>query len=81
MDSRSFLACRCSLNRSGRNWVLQPTQVQQLEDAGTFRTDGELLDSLRRQDPKLGPQAQEDMRAIARELAHQLQVRELGHGG
>jgi hypothetical protein len=70
-----------SLNYSGRNWVLQPTQVQQLEDAATFKTHGDLLDSLRSQDPKLGPQAHEDLRVIAGKLAHQLQVRELGPGG
>jgi hypothetical protein len=72
---------RWSFDRSGRNWVLQPTPVQELEDAGTFRTHGDLLDSLRSQDPKLGPRAHEDLRAIAGELAHQLQVRELGPGG
>src|SRR5687768_11800911 len=32
-----------SLKFTGRNWVLRPTQVQQLEDAGNFRTDGEVL--------------------------------------
>jgi hypothetical protein len=70
-----------SFKLSGRNWVLQPMQVQQLEDAGIFRTHGDLLDSLRSQDPKLGHQAHEDLRAIAGELARQLQVRELGPGG
>jgi hypothetical protein len=61
-----------SLKFSGRNWVLLPTQVQELEDSGRFRTDGELMDYLRREFPDLSRQAYEDLAAISHGLAGQL---------
>jgi hypothetical protein len=64
-----------SLKLSERNWVLLPTQVKELEDSGQFRTDGELLDHLRREDPGLGRKAHEDLAAIADDLARQLGIR------
>jgi hypothetical protein len=65
-----------SLKLSGSNWVLLPTQVQQLEDGGNFRTDGEILEHLRTKEPALGRRAHEDLAAIAAELARLLQVGE-----
>jgi hypothetical protein len=63
-----------SLEFSGRNWVLVPAQVHQLESSGNFRTDGEVLNHLRTQDPTLGRRAHEDLAAIALELARRLQL-------
>lgn len=63
-----------SLKVSGRNWVLLPKQVQELEDSGRFRTDGELLDYLRAEDPDLGRRAHEDLAAIADGLARLLRA-------
>lgn len=65
-----------SLEPSGKNWVLVPAQVQQLESGGNFRTDGEVLKHLRAQDPSLGRRAHEDLAAIAAELARRLHIRE-----
>lgn len=65
-----------SLKLSGHNWVLLPTQVQHVEDAGNFRTDGEILDHLRAHHPALGRRAHEDLAAIAAEIARRLQVAE-----
>lgn len=63
-----------TLRFSGRNWALVPTSVQELEDSGRFRTDGELLDHFRRDDPGLGRKAHEDLAAIADGLARQLRI-------
>lgn len=62
-----------SLKFTGRNWVLRPTEVQELEDSERFRTDGELLAHLRSKHPDLGRRACEDLAAIAEELARQLE--------
>lgn len=62
------------LKQSGRNWVLLPTRLQELEESGRFGTDGELLDHLRREEPSFGRKAHEDLSAIADGLAHQLRV-------
>jgi hypothetical protein len=64
-----------SLKFTGRNWVLLPTHVQDLEDSGRFRTDGELLDHLLREDPGLATRAAEDLGVIAHELARSLGMR------
>lgn len=63
-----------SLTLSGRNWVLLPTRVKELEDSRQFRTDGELLDYLLREEPGLGPKAHEDLAAIADALAKRLSI-------
>lgn len=63
-----------TLTFSERNWVLLPIEVQELEDSGRFRTDGELLDHLRRESPGLGRKAHEDLVAIAEALARQLRI-------
>jgi hypothetical protein len=64
-----------SLTFTGRNWVLQPAHVQDLEGSGRFRTDGELLDHLLREDPGLATKAAEDLEAIAHGLARSLGIR------
>ncbi|MCB4363293.1 hypothetical protein KIH07_06070 [Hydrogenophaga taeniospiralis] len=63
-----------TLRFSERNWVLLPTQVQELENSGRFRTDGDLMDHLYREDPSLGRKAHEDLAAIADGLARQLRI-------
>jgi hypothetical protein len=63
-----------SLTFSGRNWVLSPRQVQELEDSGRFKTDGELLQHLRTEFPELGQRASDDLVKIANGLARQLQI-------
>lgn len=62
------------LKNSGGNWVLLPVRVQELEDSGRFRTDGEILDYLLHADPSFGRKAHEDLAKIAGALAKHLSV-------
>lgn len=61
-----------TLRFSGRNWVLLPTQVQELEDSGRFRTDGDILNYLQQQNPGFGLKAHEDLVVIADRLTRQI---------
>ncbi|WP_147305225.1 hypothetical protein [Alkalilimnicola ehrlichii] len=61
-----------SLKNTGRNWVLLPTRVRELEESGQFRTDGEVLDYLRQEDPFFGKEAHHDLVEIAGAVANRL---------
>jgi len=62
-----------SLVFSGRNWVLAPKVLRDLEDSGQFRTDGEVIEYLRRTNPSLGQTASSDLVAIAIDFERCLQ--------
>jgi hypothetical protein len=57
-----------TLKNSGRNWVLLPTELSELEDSGSFRTDGELLAHMTRERPTFFINAFDDIVMIARVL-------------
>ncbi|MEQ6340902.1 MAG: hypothetical protein M3A44_04430 [Gammaproteobacteria bacterium] len=51
---------------SGRNWVLVPKRVKDLEDAGEYRSDTEILTMLAENDPSFGFKANSDLPALAK---------------
>ena len=54
-----------SLRFQGRNWVLAPAMLFEIEDSKRFRTDIEVLHHLQELDPNLGVKTVADIAAIA----------------
>ena len=53
---------------SGRNWVLVPKRVKDLEDDGKYSVDTELLTILARDDPDFGLKANDDLPVLAKHI-------------
>jgi len=51
---------------SGRNWVLLPKRVKDLEDSGAFLSDTEIITELGASDPSFGVEANNDLPALAK---------------
>ncbi len=58
----------------GKNWVVSPSRIQELEDSGQYRTDGEALLHLANPDPKFGMDAHAELLAIANEISRRLKI-------
>lgn len=63
-----------------KNWVLMPTRIQELEESGQYRTDGEILMHLAKVDPIFGKDAYSDLLVIASEISRRLGDNQLGKG-
>ena len=57
---------------TGRNWVLVPKRVKDLEDTGEYRSDTEILTMLAEDDPGFGLRANSDLPALAKCIARSL---------
>lgn len=57
---------------SGRNWVLAPRQLRDLEESGQFRTDSDVIEHLLKANPSLSQIASQDLVAIAIDFARRL---------
>jgi len=51
---------------SGRNWVLLPKRVKDMEDSGEYRNDTEILTMLGENEPSFGLKANEDLAELAK---------------
>lgn len=60
--------------RPGRNWVLIPTRLKEMDDSGRFRTDVEARIQLYNDDPSFGSRAYEDLVKIAQTLEERLSI-------
>lgn len=58
-----------SLKYTGRNWVLAPIKVIQLEESGRFRTDGEVNNHIAQEEPDFFIKAHVDLVEIAKAVA------------
>lgn len=54
---------------SGKNWVLLPKQVKELEDSGSYRSDSEIITELGESDPDFGVSANNDLPVLAEYIA------------
>jgi hypothetical protein len=62
-----------SLKYTGRNWVLAPIKVIQLEESGRFRTDGEVNRHIAQEEPDFFTKAHVDLVEIANAVAFGIQ--------
>ena len=58
--------------RPGRNWVLSPTRLKEMDYSGKFSSFVEARSQLYQDDPSLGPQAYEDLDKISKEFYKRL---------
>lgn len=54
-----------SITFTGKNWVIAPKRLQTIQDVRGYRTDGEALRALAKEDPEFGKQANYDVPALA----------------
>jgi hypothetical protein len=64
-----------SLKYTGRNWVLAPVKVVQLEESGRFRTDGEVNSHIAQEEPDFFTKAHVDLVEIASAVAFGIKKR------
>lgn len=57
------------LKYTGRNWVLAPTKIFQLEESGEFKNDGEVDSYIVKNDPDFFTKAHEDLIKISNAVA------------
>ncbi|WP_259779842.1 hypothetical protein [Aestuariispira ectoiniformans] len=53
---------------TGRNWVLVPKEVKEIEDSGEYRVDMEILIALGEKDPGFGVKENQDLVQLARHI-------------
>jgi hypothetical protein len=64
-----------TIKLSGRNWVLLPTCVHELENSGLFRTDGEIHDFLGANEPGLFEEACKDFAELSQVFFQKLDAK------
>ncbi|ANJ67312.1 hypothetical protein A9404_07875 [Halothiobacillus diazotrophicus] len=57
---------------SGKNWVLLPARVKELEDSGLYLSDSEIVAYLGEMDPEFGVRANNDLPMLAKFMSEYL---------
>lgn len=57
---------------SGKNWVLLPARVKELEDSGLYLSDSEIVAELGEMDPEFGVRANNDLPLLAKYMSEYL---------
>lgn len=53
---------------TGKNWVIAPQRLHEIQEVRGYRTDGEALRALAKEDPEFGKQANYDVPALANKI-------------